>query len=385
MQLKLDPNVSYALALEGGGARGGYQIGAWKALREAGIRIDTVAGTSVGALNGALIVMGDMPRAEELWKSVRFSRIMDVDDEEMCRLVKGDLRGLDLRTTASMLKSVLDNRGLDVKPLYDWMKEVVDEDAIRSSDIELYIVTYSVTDHREMELRARDLPAGSIVDMLLASAYLPVFRNEKLGGKRYADGGLRDVLPLHVLVENGCKAILALRLYGFGVERPMRIPSSVQLYTVSPTVDLGGILDFEAAQSCFDLSAGYFDAQRLLYGLRGTRWYVDGRWTEEKAYAFLADRVRAYLKTDGRDVTLRQLNESILPGMARRLDVSKGGYCDLLIACLEEAAEEAGLERWRIYTEEELIEQLAPKFAAGIYPQKVVEALERRRRPPLVL
>jgi predicted acylesterase/phospholipase RssA len=211
MQLKLDPSISYALALEGGGARGSYQIGAWKALREAGIRIGAVAGTSVGALNGALIVMGDEPRAEELWKSIRFSKVMDVDDEEMRRLVKGDLRGLDLRTTASMLKSVLDNRGLDVKPLYDWMREVVNEDAIRTSDVELYIVTYSLTDHREMELRARDLPAGSIVDMLLASAYLPVFRNEKLGGKRYADGGVRDVLPLHTLVENGCEDIIALR------------------------------------------------------------------------------------------------------------------------------------------------------------------------------
>jgi NTE family protein len=385
MQLKLDPSISYALALEGGGARGSYQIGAWKALREAGIRIGAVAGTSVGALNGALIVMGDEPRAEELWKSIRFSKVMDVDDEEMRRLVKGDLRGLDLRTTASMLKSVLDNRGLDVKPLYDWMREVVNEDAIRTSDVELYIVTYSLTDHREMELRARDLPAGSIVDMLLASAYLPVFRNEKLGGKRYADGGVRDVLPLHTLVENGCEDIIALRLYGFGVERPMRIPRSVRLHTVSPTLDLGGILDFEAAQSCFDLSAGYFDAQRLLYGLRGTSWYVDGRWTEEKAYAFLADRVRAYLKTANRDVTLRELNESVLPGMAKRLDVPKGSYCDLLTTCLETAAEEAGLERWRIYTEDELIEQLAPKFASGTVPQKITEALERRRLPTLPL
>lgn len=384
MQMRLDPNIPYALALEGGGARGGYQIGAWKALREAGIRIGAVAGTSVGALNGALIAMGDETRAEELWKNIHFSQVMDVDDEEMRRLVKGDLRGLDLRTASAMLKDVLENRGLDVSPLYEWMKEVVNEDAIRASDVELYIVTYSLTDHREMELRARDLPEGTIVDMLLASAYLPVFRNEKLGGKRYADGGVRDVLPLHVLVENGCKSILALRLYGFGVERPTHIPRSVRVHTVSPTVDLGGILNFEADQSRFDLNAGYFDAQRLLYGLRGTRWYVDGRWTEEKTYAFLADRVRAYLKADGRDVTLRELNESILPQMAKRLDVPKGSYCDLLTTCLEEAAEEAGLERWRVYTEDELIERL-PAFAEGRLPQKAAEALERRRLPALPL
>ena len=35
MELKLDRNKTYGLALEGGGAKGAYQIGAWKALREA--------------------------------------------------------------------------------------------------------------------------------------------------------------------------------------------------------------------------------------------------------------------------------------------------------------------------------------------------------------
>ena len=54
MKLQLDPNQAYAVALEGGGAKGAYQIGAWRALREAGIRISAVSGTSVGALTGAL-------------------------------------------------------------------------------------------------------------------------------------------------------------------------------------------------------------------------------------------------------------------------------------------------------------------------------------------
>ena len=59
MELKLDINKEYGLVLEGGGAKGAYQIGAWKALKEAGIRIKGIAGTSVGALNGALIAMDE--------------------------------------------------------------------------------------------------------------------------------------------------------------------------------------------------------------------------------------------------------------------------------------------------------------------------------------
>ena len=43
------------LVLEGGGAKGAYEIGACKALEEIGINITAVTGTSVGALNGALL------------------------------------------------------------------------------------------------------------------------------------------------------------------------------------------------------------------------------------------------------------------------------------------------------------------------------------------
>ena len=55
MEPVLDLTKEYGIVLDGGGARGAYQIGAWKALKEAGVKINAVAGTSVGALNGALI------------------------------------------------------------------------------------------------------------------------------------------------------------------------------------------------------------------------------------------------------------------------------------------------------------------------------------------
>ena len=64
IKLQLDLSKEYGIVLEGGGAKGAYQIGAWRALREAGIRIKGAAGTSVGALNGALICMDDFEKAE---------------------------------------------------------------------------------------------------------------------------------------------------------------------------------------------------------------------------------------------------------------------------------------------------------------------------------
>lgn len=58
----IDLNKEYGLVFDGGGARGAYQIGAWRALSEAGVKISAVAGTSVGALNGALVCMGDLEK-----------------------------------------------------------------------------------------------------------------------------------------------------------------------------------------------------------------------------------------------------------------------------------------------------------------------------------
>ena len=60
-----------ALVLGGGGAHGAYQIGVWQALKEHDINFEIITGTSVGALNGALILQGDMKKAVNLWKSCR--------------------------------------------------------------------------------------------------------------------------------------------------------------------------------------------------------------------------------------------------------------------------------------------------------------------------
>ena len=76
-KIKLDLSRESGLVLEGGGAKGSFQIGAWRALREAGIKIKGVSGVSVGALNGALICMDDPEKAEDIWHNINYSAVMD--------------------------------------------------------------------------------------------------------------------------------------------------------------------------------------------------------------------------------------------------------------------------------------------------------------------
>ncbi|MBR4934765.1 MAG: patatin-like phospholipase family protein, partial [Anaerotignum sp.] len=97
MELKFDTSKVYAIALEGGGAKGAYEVGVWKALDEVGIKYNAVAGTSVGALNGAMMASRDLETALQLWENVKFSQVFDADDEVMKKIYDGDLEGLDIK------------------------------------------------------------------------------------------------------------------------------------------------------------------------------------------------------------------------------------------------------------------------------------------------
>ena len=72
-KIKLDLSREYGLVLEGGGAKGSFQIGAWRALREAGIKLKGVSGVSVGSLIVALICMDDTEKAVDIWHNINYS------------------------------------------------------------------------------------------------------------------------------------------------------------------------------------------------------------------------------------------------------------------------------------------------------------------------
>ncbi len=68
-----------ALVLQGGGALGAYQVGVYEALHEAGVEPDWVIGTSIGAINGAIIAGNPpetrMERLMEFWRMVRSDEV----------------------------------------------------------------------------------------------------------------------------------------------------------------------------------------------------------------------------------------------------------------------------------------------------------------------
>lgn len=373
MKLQLDKNRLYGIVLEGGGARGAYQIGAWKALKEAGIQIKGAAGTSVGALNGALICMDDFEKAEQIWENIRYSQVIDVDDERMEALREWTLKnssGVKLADVLGLAKRLLKEGGFDIGPLRELIRQAVDEEKIRSSDRELYAVTYSLTERQPLVVDIKEVPAGEICDMLMASAYLIGFKQEKLGGKYYMDGARVNNVPVDVLIDRGYEDIIVLRIYGYGVdtERRLQVPEGVRLYHVAPRQDLGGILEFDRKKARRNMLLGYFDAMRMLYGLEGRIYYLDAPESEEYYFARLMAEVLELMEWSGmgevgaeryRRGSLRIYTEEILPLLAGKLGLrGNWDYRQLYLALLEETAKKYRISRFRIYTPDQLLRAL---------------------------
>lgn len=370
MDLKLDMTKQYGIVLEGGGARGSYQIGAWKALREAGIQIRGIAGASVGALNGALMCMDDLEHAEYIWENIAYSKVMDIDDELMDQLKNGRLRDLKLKAVAENALRLLKEGGFDIAPLKNLIAETVDEEKIRGSDRELYITTFSVDEWKGIVVDVKSLPEGEIPDALLASAYFMAFRNEKLGGKRYMDGGGFNNVPVNVLIDKGYQDIIAIRIYGLGfdTEKVVEIPEGVTLSHIAPRQDLGGILEFDRKKAKRNMLLGYYDAMRLLYGLAGRVYYFDAPQSE--AYFFdkmmsEVELVKHYIRPELDEGEFEKLEgyraftERIFPALAKQMKLKDGwDYKDLYLAVLESWAKEMRMNRFHIYTPDEITQKI---------------------------
>ena len=352
MELKLDPSKIYAIALEGGGAKGAYQVGAWRALEEAGIRYNAVAGTSVGALNGAMMAMRDLPNAEKLWKDIRFSQVMNVDDETMHRIMNRDFENFSqVKTALRTIVDIVRSGGVDVEPLRRLLAEWVDEEKLRATGVEFFLPTYSLTDREALEVVAQDLPDGELAGMLLASAYFPAFKQEQIGGKNYTDGGVVDSVPISPLIKRGYKDIIVIRLNSLGIHKWVKLPEDTTLTTISPIQDLGNMMNFSSEQSAANMVLGYYDAQKVLYGLSGTTYYIDRTYTEKQAYETLLQLLNT------QDLSLRQINEEVLPKLAEKLR-RKGDYYDLYLAVMERLAQNCSLVPFKIRTDEEFLAEV---------------------------
>ncbi len=262
----------YGLVLEGGGSRGAYQAGACKAIKEMGLEIGMVAGCSVGALNGAMVVQGDTDRAYDVWYNIDPASVIDFSGSGLAGYAENGSRPESLRDLARKIKKIIADGGLNVAPLEKLVKDALDEALIRESKIGFGVVTVDLTKRKGIEIYKENIPYGQLADYVIASASFPVFKRTIIDGRSFIDGGLYNVLPVNLVSDKGFKSIIAIRTYGLGLKRRFK-RNSLNITSISPSESLGSTMDFTNKTARRNLKLGYEDACRVLEKLAGEPAY----------------------------------------------------------------------------------------------------------------
>lgn len=294
-----------ALVLSGGGSRGAYECGAWKALEEMNIRLNGVYGTSIGALNAALVAQGDLSVALRLWENIRMDQIVSLEEGEEFSVERMISRKSDL------IPFILENAKnflMDVTPLEKLMCETIDEGRVRASGMNLGVMITRVPQFAPLEARLRDIPQGALCEYLLASsACFPIFPLRQINGERCMDGGYSDNLPLGMAIADGADEIIAIDIHPQPVHPEY---SSMPFLTlVHPLHNLCNFLDFNPATLRRCRLMGYYDTLKAYDQLDGVR-YTFTRVNDLKVsalarrYALNVARFDAQCGTRGGDAVL---------------------------------------------------------------------------------
>jgi len=179
------PAPKIGLALGSGSARGWAHIGVIKALTEAGIHVDYVAGTSVGAVVGAVYASG------------RIDSFKDV------------VLQLDWKKIASFLDVVFPKSGLiDGNRIAEFIRSHVGEKNIEDLSLPFCAVSTDLATGNEVVFQD-----GDIIEAVRASISVPgVFTPVRKSGAILVDGGLVNPVPVSVVREMGADLVIAVDL-----------------------------------------------------------------------------------------------------------------------------------------------------------------------------
>ncbi len=261
-------NHHYCVILAGGGTRGAYQLGAWKALKEMDIPISAIAGTSIGAINATFMVQDDAERLEKLYYDIDLDDVIDTDIE-----IGGNKSLFSLVNVVRVARDYLRHKGFSNEPLRKLLEQNVDIDKIyHRSSIDFGMVTYSVKDHKPLEILKKDIKKEEFIQYLLASACFPIYKAQKIGDNLYMDGGLYDNMPINMMIRAGHKRFIVFDTSGPGVKRGL-INKEVYIKLIRPAESLGGVFEFNKERIRKNAKMGYLDTLKAFSKLQGHRYY----------------------------------------------------------------------------------------------------------------
>lgn len=280
---------SYGLVLAGGGAKGAYQIGAWKALKEMGITFNAIAGTSIGSINGALIAADDYESAHQLWLNISIDKGLRINEE-----LPDPENLFSKKNWGTLFREVIKNGGLDASPAAEFVSQYVDEAKVRENGIPFFVVTVQMTQGvTPREISIDEIPEGKLTDYLMASSNIPLAVGIGPEGEKYLDGGVYDNIPIMTLKKRGYNKIIILDISNLkGVGHTMNTINSQVIHIKPYNTDmLGGFMDLDAEAVEKRIQLGYFDAKKAFSHLLGNIYYFLPETFRSMVRSFGADAV----------------------------------------------------------------------------------------------
>lgn len=259
--------MRYGLVFAGGGAKGSYEIGVWRAVESMGFEIGAVTGVSIGSVNGAMFVQGELDRAQSMWEKIKLSDIVAIDGANTENL-------FSVQNVVTIISEIYKNQGMDMSPLENILRQVIDEDKIRKRNIDFGLATYSLTDMCETELFLSDIPEGHLIEYIMASACLPGFQKRKIGNKEFIDGAVNNNMPVNMLLEKGYKDIIAVDVGGIGIVKRV-VDIGANIVNIKCSDNIIGTMEFEETAIKRSIKTGYYDTYKAFGRLCGDRYYFN--------------------------------------------------------------------------------------------------------------
>lgn len=373
----------YSLVLEGGGAKGAYQVGAIKALKKKGIEFDTIIGTSIGAINAAFIAQGDINKLEELWQTLSFQDLMDINNELIESITNMKFSSDILNEIARKFFNAFKEKGIDTSSIRSLLEKYIDEEKLRNSNIRFGLVTYCLSNIKPQKLFIEDIPQGKVVDYLMATSNLPVFKRQIIDNKSFLDGGAYDNCSVEMLYEAGYKNIIAIKLF----KRRKRIRNyyklskkqDLNLKIIVPSEELPFILNFETKTLNKILKYGYIDTIKQIDKLDGYKYAIynidEERLKNIKELftpSFSLNFVKL-CKTSykiGDNIIDVALNRALNKLCRALCGVNTKSFKKQIVSIIEYIAEQGNVSKNKIYTFDDLI----------IRAQKIVSKREKKAK-----
>lgn len=263
--------MKIGLVLAGGGCKGAYQIGVWKALKELGLDkyIQGVSGTSIGALNAILFAQGDCMLAEQVWMSITREKILPIDNAELfAKGIKLFVGNKNINFIKKFVPKLLEQGNVSRDGLLDIMKEFLDFEKIYNCEKTVYATCTEIPDIKVRYFKINEYNVETIKKILCASSAIPpVFGSEEIGRIKCVDGGLVDNVPIQPLYDDGFDMLFVVQLdRDFVIDRS-KFPNA-RIINIVPSSNQGGVfsgvLDFSNESIVKRIKVGYEDTMNLI-------------------------------------------------------------------------------------------------------------------------